>query len=644
MNKPLALALLAAGCAMSPATPAPPAASPPELIALRHFFASRESNWGYRVSPDGTRLGWIASHGGRSTVHFRTLGVDDIRPIDTHSRRTVFEFAWAADSRRILYLQDQDGDENYHVYLTSIERPDDRPVDLTPAPGSRAWIARVMRSDPSHVVIAWNKRDRALFDLYRANLDTGEQTLIAENPGDVIDWLTDWEGRPRARIRRLSPSERALEVLREGRWVELQRLDLEEFNVQMLGVTADDRGLWLLSSRGRDRLSLVRVDLATGAETLVHEDPRRDLEWAIMSERSRSPVAVVTYPGRQAIHFFDPTLEADLQILRREVPTGLHISGFGADERLVTAQVFTEKGYENYLVDRRTKERRFLGRHQMVQFADALATTEPIALTARDGVRLHGYLTRPPGYVAPGPMVLLVHGGHWFRDYWGYSSVVQFLANRGYVVLQVDYRGSTGYGRAFRELAVGEYAGKMHDDLIDAVRWAVMAGVADPARVAIYGASYGGYASLVGMTFTPDAFACGVAIVGISNLVTFYETVPPYWKLGVMPLLHKYVGDPARPEDRRRLEEKSPLFKAHQVQRPLLIIHGAKDARVNVRESEQMVAALTQAGKDVRYVVFPDEGHRRDYGNWRNALRHYSEVEDFLAGCLGGRTSGQARR
>ena len=639
MKRLLAFALLAAGCAMSPATPAPPAASPPELIALHHFFASREANWGYRVSPDGTRLGWIASHGGRSTVHFRTLGADDIRPIDTHSRRTVFGFAWAADSRRILYLQDQDGDENYHVYLTSTERPDDRPVDLTPVHGSRAWIARVMRSDPSHVVIAWNKRDRALFDLYRANLDTGEQALIAENPGDVMEWLTDWEGRPRARLRRLSPGERALEVLREGRWVELQRLDLEEFNVQMLGVTPDDRGLWLLSSRGRDRLSLVRVDLATGAETLVHEDPRLDLEWAIMSERSRSPVAVVTYPGRQATHFFDPMLEADLEILRQDTRTGFHLFSFDADERLVTVQVFTEKGYENFLVDRRTKERRFLGRHQMVQFADALATTESIALTARDGVHLHGYLTRPRGHVAPGPMVLLVHGGHWARDYWGYSSIVQFLANRGYAVLQVDYRGSTGYGRAFRELAVGEYAGKMHDDLIDAVRWAVGGRIADPARVAIYGGSYGGYASLVGMTFTPEVFACGVAIVGISNLVTFYETVPPYWKLGVMPLFHKYVGDPARPEDRRRLEEKSPLFKAHQVQRPLLIIHGAKDVRVNVRESEQMVAALKQAGKDVRYVVFPDEGHRRDYGNWRNALRHYAEVEEFLAGCLGGRTS-----
>ena len=217
----LASALLAAGCAIAPASPPPQpaAAPPPELIALRHFFASREANWGYRVSPDGTRLGWIASHGGRSTVHFLTLGADDTRPIDTHSRRTVFGFAWAADSRRILYLQDADGDEKYHVYLTSIERPDDRPVDLTPSPGSLAWIHRVIRSDPDQIILAWNKRDRSIFDLYRVSLTTHEHTLIAENPGDVTDWLTDWDGRPRARIRRVGPDARALEVLREGRWV-----------------------------------------------------------------------------------------------------------------------------------------------------------------------------------------------------------------------------------------------------------------------------------------------------------------------------------------------------------------------------------------------------------------------------------------
>ena len=333
-------AVLAAGCAVAPpAPPAPvaattPAAALPELIALSHFFASREATWGYRVSPDGTRLGWIASHGGRHTVHVRTLGADDARPIDTRSPRTIYWFTWARDSRHVLYLQDQNGDENHHVYLASIERPNDPPVDLTPAPGTRAWLDRVISSDPDHLVIAWNKRDRAVFDLYRVNLTTREHALIAENPGDVTDWLTDWAGRVRARIRHVGPAERHLEVLRDGGWAVLQRLDLEEFNLQMLGLTPDDRGLWLLSSRGRDRLSLVRVDVASGSESLVYDDPELDLEWVGMSERTREPLAVVTYPGRQAIRFFDAALEADLAVFRRHSPTGLRLLSFDDGEKI----------------------------------------------------------------------------------------------------------------------------------------------------------------------------------------------------------------------------------------------------------------------------------------------------------------------
>ena len=651
MRRPLAASLsgvlLMTGCSAAPVrtrTDAAVTGPAPALIRLTHFFASRESTWGYRVSPDGTRLGWLASHGGRPTAHVRTLGDNDVRPIDTHSRRTIWSFTWARDSRRLLYLLDEAGDENFHVYLASSDRPDAPPLDLTPVRGTRAWVHRVIRNDPDHVVIAWNRRDRTVFDLYRVHLDTGAATLVAENPGDVVDWMSDREGRPLARVRHLGPEERRLEVLRDGRWVPLHRYDLEEFDLRMLGATPDGRGLWLVSSRGRDRSALVRLDIGTGEESVVYEDERLDVEWVTMSEQTGAPLAAFTYPGRQAIQFLDRALGADLAVLRRQTPTGFYIVSLDDAERLVTVEVFTEKGPENWLVDRRTGQQRLLGRHPILAFADSLSPTDPIELTARDGVRLHGYLTRPPGFVAPGPMVLLVHGGHWARDYWRYDRIVQFLANRGYAVLQVNYRGSTGYGRAFRELAVGQYAGTMHDDLVDAVQWAVRGGVADVGRVAIYGGSYGGYAALVGMTFTPEVFACGVAVVAISNLVTFYETVPPYWKLSVMPLFHKYVGNPTAAEDRRRLEARSPLFKADQVRRPVLLIHGARDARVNVRESEQMVAALRNAGKDVRYLVFPDEGHTREYGNWRNAVRHYTEVEDFLAGCLGRRASPPYQR
>lgn len=625
--------LLAAGCSI--VAPTPPRDGP-RLIPLREFFASSEATWGHRISPDGARLAWLGSYRGRATIHVRTVDGDDTRAIVTNPSRTLRSFMWAGDSRHLLYYEDNDGNENYHVHRVSAVSPDDPPVDLTPVPGSRAWVVRRLLPDRTDVVVAWNTRERTLFDLYRVNVVTGAHELIAENPGDVIDWMVDAEGRARARIRHAGPLERRLEVLRDGTWMELQRLDLEEFNVAMLGVTPDDRGLWLLSSHRRDRRALVRVDVATGRETLVHEDPTLDVEWVDMDPGARLPLAAFTHPGLQSVHFFDAGLEADVRALRAGGRTGLRLLSSTDDERSMTAEAYTEKGSETFLMDRRTKDVRLLASH-MKGFADAMATTEPITLTARDGLRLHGYLTRPPGFRAPGPTVLHVHGGHWARDYWGYTAAIQFLANRGYAVLQVNYRGSTGYGRAFRELAIGQYAGAMHDDLVDAVRWAVQEGIADPARVAIYGGSYGGYASLVGMTFTPDVFACGVDVVGIANWLTFYETVPAYWRLSALPLLHKYVGDPSRAEDRVRLHAISPIFKVDRVKGPILIIHGAQDPRVGVGQSEAMAKALERAGKQVRLVVFPDEGHRREYGNWRNAIRHYEEVERFLAACIGGR-------
>ncbi|MGH7278222.1 MAG: alpha/beta hydrolase family protein, partial [Candidatus Rokuibacteriota bacterium] len=500
----------------------------------------------------------------------------------------------------------------HHVYLASVDAPDARPVDLTPWEGATSWVHRVVRSHPERIVIASNRRDRAVFDLYRLSLTTREATLIAENPGEVTDWLTDRQGRPRARLRQPTPTQLDLEVARGEEWARRQRFDIEEFDTRMLGVTPDDTGLWLLSGRDRERRALVRVDLASGAEMVVYEHPDVDVDWVTLDRVTQEPVAAFAMPDYPVRHFFRQELAAAVAPLAQPSPLGLWILSLDDSGRRATVERFTDRGAEYFLVEAgRTPVR--LGRSISMAFAEQLGTTEPVTIRARDGVRLPGYLTRPPGYRAPGPLVLHVHGGHWARDRWGYTSPIQFLANRGYAVLQVNYRGSTGYGRRFKELAVGEYAGKMHEDLIDGVRWAVAAGLADPARVAIYGGSYGGYSALVGMTFTPDVFACGVSAVGMSNLVTLLENAPPHWKLW-MPLFHKYVGDPRRPEDRARLEAKSPLFRAKDALRPILIIHGAQDQRVKLRESEQMVEALQREGKDVRFVV-----------------------EVFLGQCLGGR-------
>jgi dipeptidyl aminopeptidase/acylaminoacyl peptidase len=611
---------------------------PPELIPASRFFANRHANYGYRVSPDGTKLGWIASHQGRSTIFFRPVDSQDTGILDTHSRRSIHGFRWAQDSRHVLYLQDRDGDENSHVYLADTEAPAAPPVDLTPWPDSRSWIHRVIRSDPSHVIVESNRRDRTIFDLYRVSLATGQATLIAENPGDVTQWMTDWEGAPRARLKQLGTSQQ-LEVLRAGTWRAFRTLDGEEFLVELLGVTPDDRGLWLLSGHGRDRRELLRVDLETGTESIVYRHPRVDVEWARVSERTREPLVVSTNPDYPTSTVFDAEVAAVLERLKRQGPANLWILSLDDAERRMTVQVNTDKGYESYLVERGGGEPVLLGRSSSMAFADALASVEPVAFKSRDGLPLHGYLTRPAGFAAPGPLVLVVHGGHWWRDYWLYDPVIQFLANRGYAVFQVNYRGSTGYGRRFMEAAIGEYAGKMHDDLVDAVRWAVKRGIADPKRVGIYGVSYGGYAALVGMTFTPEVFACGVSVVGMSNLVTLFETIPPYWKLTYVPRFLKYIGDPYTDEGRRALEARSPLFKVDRVRGSILLIHGAQDSRVNARESEQMATALLQAGKDARLVLLQDEGHRSAFGNWRNAVRMYGEVELFLARCLGGRQS-----
>jgi len=630
----LALALLA-GCAEE--LPRRGGADKaPELIPASRFFANRESNYGYRLSPDGTKLGWIASHQNRSTIFFRSLDARLPTILDTHSSRSIFGFRWAQDSRHVLYVQDRDGDENFRVYLADTEAPTDKPVDLTPWPNSRSGIHRVIRTDPTHIVIASNRRDRSIFDLYRVSLTTREASLIAENPGDVTQWMTDQDGMPRARLRR-SGTGQGLEVLRAGAWRAIRTLGDEEFQVELLGVTPDDRGLWVLSGDGRDRRALLRVDLETGEDTVVHSDPRVDVEWARVSERTRSPLVVSVNPDYPRETVFDPELASALAPLKRRGPTNLWILSLDDAERRMTVQAGTDKGYESYLVERGGGEPLLLGRSSSMAFADTLASVEPVAFKSRDGLELHGYLTRPPGFTAPGPLVLVVHGGHWGRDYWLYDPEVQFLANRGYAVLQVNYRGSTGYGRRFMESAIGEYAGKMHDDLVDAVGWAVKRGVADPKRVAIFGGSYGGYAALVGMTFTPDVFTCGVSVVGISNLVTLFETIPPYWKLTYAPRFLKYIGDPYTPEGRKALEARSPLFKVDRVKGPILLIHGTKDSRVNVRESEQMAKALLEAGRDARLVLLDDEGHLNSYGNFRNAVRKYGEVELFLARCLGGR-------
>lgn len=627
---------LLAGCASGPTHPSLAGGGLPELVPVRGFVASRQSTGGYRVSPDGTRIAWFGTDGVVPAVWVQSIDGGDAKAFRIRARTIRF----SADSRWLGITADPTGDENTRIYAGPVEGPGTELRELMPAPRSVAHFVDSVEG-ASDFIATSNQRDKKVFDLYRVNPVGGAPVLLATNPGNVAWWGVDRAGRLLARAL-VQGDQGILERpgTAAGSWSEVARWSRWD-TLRIFGLHDDGRKAWALSNRGRDKLALVRLDLATGAEELVFASPDVDIDSVTLSRATQQPLVVHYMPGYPAREVFDPALAARLAALAGTQPVDVHVTSADRGDRVLTVALSTDRGTRSYLL-REGREPQLLGENRLSLIADALAPTEPVTYAARDGLPIHGYLTLPVG-VAPRslPLVLLVHGGPWARDRWGDANasraMQQFLANRGYAVLQVNYRGSSGYGRAHMEKARGEFAGRMHDDLIDGVRWAVGRGVADPARVAIYGASYGGYSALVGATFTPEVFACAVDVVGVSHLARFLEKVPPYWEMGIAGW-HRYVGDPANAADRRTMDAKSPLLKVGPRTSPLLIMHGVNDVRVRLEQSELMVQALRQAGRPVDYVAFQGDGHGNQ--RWPNNLTMYRKTEDFLAQCLGGRTSG----
>jgi dipeptidyl aminopeptidase/acylaminoacyl peptidase len=633
-------ALWLAGCASGPTHPALAGGKLPELVPVRDFVASRQATGGYRVSPDGQHLAWSGTDGVSPAVWVQRLDSGGEGGEAKALRIRARSIRFSADSRWLAITADPTGDENTRLYVAQVEGPGTDLRELMPAPRTVTSVVETVEGTADFIVTS-NQRDKRVFDLYRVSAAGGAPLLLATNPGTVSWWGVDREGHLRARSR-IEGDQVVLERpgVESGTWQPaLQRSRWDSLRV--FGVHDAGRKAWALSNLGRDKLALVRLDLGTGQEELLFESPDVDLENVVLSRRTRAPLVVNYMPGYPARKVFDAALEARLKALAGDGPADVLVTSVDSTDTVLTVAVSTDRGTRHYLLQGDAKPR-FLGESRLSLIGSALAPTEPIAFTARDGLNIPGYLTLPVG-VAPQrlPMVLLVHGGPWARDRWGEGTanraLQQFLANRGYAVLQVNYRGSSGYGRAHMEKARGEFAGRMHDDLIDGVRWAVERGVADPERVAIYGASYGGYSALVGATFTPEVFACAVDVVGVTDIARLLEAAPPYWELG-LPWWHRYVGNPAVPEDRARMDAKSPLYRADRAVKPILIMHGVNDPRVKLEQSEWMVAALRKAGKEVDYVTFKGDGHGNQ--KWSNNLTMYRKTEDFLAKCLGGRTSG----
>jgi dipeptidyl aminopeptidase/acylaminoacyl peptidase len=641
----VALAVLA-GCATAPSHPGLAGQAMPELIPVRDFVASTRSTGGHSVSPDGKKLAWFGADGISAAIWVKSItpehglggGENDAKSFVIQARY----YRWSADSEYLFIVADAGGDEDAHVHVGQVNGNSKVLTDLTPYAKTNSHVLRAV-SGSADVIITSNRRDKKVFDLYRVSPANGKSELLATNPGNVAWWGVDKKGQLRSRM--VLEGDSSLLQLPSPQqtdpWITTARASRFD-SLHFLEFDDDGKSAWALSNRSRDKQALVRVNLQTGAETVEFAVDDVDLESVRLKQKNTIPLTASSLPGYPRLEVFDPTLRARLAALTGGKPADVQITSIDDNERQMTVFVGTDKGGKTYLLRSDSSLPEPLGEGAMNRMAHLLADTRPVAFTSRDGLTLNGYLTLPVS-VAPRklPMVLLVHGGPWARDRWSAGntnrSMQQFLANRGYAVLQVNYRGSTGYGKAFLEKAVGEFAGKMHDDLIDGVDWAVKTGLADPERVAIYGASYGGYAAMVGATFTPDVFACAVNIVGVTHLARLIETAPAYWELG-KPWWTRYVGDPANPQQRAIMDAKSPLFKANQVKKPVLIMHGVNDARVKLEQSDLMVAALQKAGKQVDYVTFKGDGHGNQ--KWNNNLTMYRKTEDFLATCLGGRTSG----
>ncbi len=631
MKRTILLSVLA-GALLAQAVPV--LAELPPLIPREVLFGNPDKA-SPQLSPDGQRMAYLAPDEGVLNVWVRTVGQTDDRAVTKDRNRGIRAYFWAHNNKHVLYIQDKGGDENWHVYAVDPATMDVR--DLTPFEKVQARIMAVEPEFPDEILVGINNRDPMLHDVYRIKLTTGDHKLIETNDQSFMGYLADHKFNVRAALKSDEAGGMIMMVRDDPQsaWRKLTAWGVEDsLTSGPVAYTPNNDGLYMESSVGTNTTELRQLDLGTGTEKMLASDPTYDVYGTFIHPLKHHVQAVSFNKDRQTWTVLDPAVKDDFAAIER-----VHDGDFGiigrdhADKTWLIAYTTDDGPVYYYAYHRDTKKAELLFSNRKALEKLTLAKMDPVEFQARDGLTVHGYLTLPPGIEAKNlPLVLNVHGGPWYRDSWGYDAEAQWLANRGYAVLQVNFRGSTGYGKKFVNAADREWGGKMHDDLVDAVKWAIGKGIADPKKVAIAGGSYGGYATLVGMTFTPELFCCGVDMVGPSNLITFVNTIPPYWKTWES-IWWTRVGHPEK--DAEFLKSRSPLFKIDRIEKPLLIAQGANDPRVNVNESRQMVEALKKGGKTVEYVEYPDEGH--GFARPENRLDFYAKMETFLATHLGGR-------
>ena len=610
------------------------------LVDRAIYFGNPERSQG-RISPDGKNVSWLAPRDG--VMNIWVTPADDLSKgkfITNDSYRGISSHSWAPNSQFVYFVQDEGGNENFHVFAANVSTGEVR--DLTPVgEGVRAVIQSVSNDRPNSILVGLNERNAQLFDLYLVDVTDGSRELVRENPG-YAGWIVDNTLTPRFGLLQV-PGGGANVVDFEGKV--LFSIPAEDFlTTNAFGFDRSNEYIYAADSRGRDKAAFVKIDAQSGKSELIASSDNADIGNVLLHPTTHEPLAYAVDYLRKDWFALDESLGEDLAFFKKQLNGDLSIVSTTSDlsKALVYADAAEAPGVY-YIYERANQSLRELFTTRPDLAKAQLQPMQSLELRSRDDYTLVSYLTLPPGSdqdrngipEKPVPMVLNVHGGPWARDIYGYSAWHQWLANRGYAVLSVNYRGSTGFGKEFVNAAVREFAGKMHNDLIDAVNWAIKSGVTESDKVAIAGGSYGGYATLIGVSFTPETFACGVDIVGPSSLATLIESFPEYWKPFLEGTWFKYVGDPADSADREDMLSRSAISRVDSIKVPLLIGQGENDPRVTKLESDQLVDVMGKKGLPVTYVNFPDEGH--GFARPENRLAFYSVMEGFLAECLGGR-------
>jgi dipeptidyl aminopeptidase/acylaminoacyl peptidase len=613
----------------------------PKQYPLEQFFKNPEKS-SFQLSPDGEHISFMAPYENRMNVFVRKADSDKATRITDVTDRDIAGYTWANDNR-ILYLKDEGGDENFALFAVDLDGENFK--ELTNFDGVRTQLIDDLEGDDDHILVGLNKRNPQIFDPYRLNIVNGELEMLAENPGNISGWMTDHDGKLRVALATDGVNQSILyRDTEDQEWENIMTTNFKE-SMSPLFFTFDNEDLYVSTNIGRDKSVIAVYDLEKKEETKVlFEHPEVDVSSLNYSEKRKVLTSISYNTDKRHRKFLDDETEKIYSFLEKKLPgKEVVITGLNKAEDTFIVRTYSDKSLGAYYFYNKTN-----GEFKLIEEVspwldeDDMAEMKPITYKTRDGLTINGYLTLPKGVKAKDlPVVINPHGGPWARDTWGFNPEVQFLANRGYAVLQMNFRGSTGYGREFWESSFKQWGQTMQDDISDGVKYLIKEGIADPDRIAIYGGSYGGYATLAGLAFSPELYACGVDYVGVSNLFTFMSTIPPYWEQ-YRQMLYEMVGDPENEKDSLMLRAASPVFHADKIDDPLLVAQGAKDPRVNVDESDQMVAAMKKRGVEVEYLVEPEEGH--GFRNEENRFKFYRAMEAFLGKHIGTAEAVKAKK